>query len=85
MVDGGPKPFHFEEMWFEVASLLPLLEEWWQVSSVLFFWSKLNGVKKNKIKVWNKEVFGHLENKIKRDMDIIVEIDKKEEFLTIFP
>ncbi|XP_026459700.1 uncharacterized protein LOC113360403 [Papaver somniferum] len=59
----GPSPFRFEAMWFMENGFLQLLEDWWlsfcfagTPSTVL--WLKLKALKE-KLKVWNKEVFGH--------------------------
>ncbi|RVW46561.1 LINE-1 reverse transcriptase-like [Vitis vinifera] len=61
----GPSPFRFENMWLKVDGFKDLLREWWQgtvVSGKASFRlaSKLK-VLKQKIKEWNREVFGRLE------------------------
>ncbi|XP_026431923.1 uncharacterized protein LOC113329172 [Papaver somniferum] len=64
----GPSPFRFEAMWFMENGFLQLLEDWWlsfcfagTPSTVL--WLKLKALKE-KLKVWNKEVFGHTTTKL---------------------
>lgn len=49
------------------------LKEWWEEleeegKASYVFWNKLNG-SKEKIKVWNKEDFGHVETKIKLELE----------------
>ncbi|KAJ9673635.1 hypothetical protein PVL29_023281 [Vitis rotundifolia] len=61
----GPSPFRFENMWLKVDGFKNLIQGWWQGVEVsgrasfrLAF--KLKALKQ-KIKVWNKEVFGRVE------------------------
>lgn len=75
--DGGPYPLHFEKMWFDDGSLSPLLKAWWDNLVV-----KLNGLKE-KSHVWNKEVYGHVETKIKQQLDSIIKINRTEEVQAI--
>ena len=61
----GPTPFRFENMWFKVDDFKVLLRGWWQGIEVrgrgsFRLASKLKELKQ-KIKVWNREVFGRLE------------------------
>ncbi|KAJ9707979.1 hypothetical protein PVL29_000172 [Vitis rotundifolia] len=61
----GPIPFRFENMWFKVEEFKDLLRGWWQGTEVngrasFRLATKMQRVKQ-KIKVWNKEVFGRLE------------------------
>lgn len=61
----GPSPFRFENMWLKVDGFKDLLREWWQGTVVrgkasFRLASKLK-VMKQKIKEWNREVFGRLE------------------------
>ncbi|RVX16394.1 LINE-1 reverse transcriptase-like [Vitis vinifera] len=61
----GPSPFRFENMWLKVDGFKDLLREWWQGTVVrgkasFRLASKLK-VLKQKIKEWNREVFGRLE------------------------
>ncbi|XP_026400489.1 uncharacterized protein LOC113296393 [Papaver somniferum] len=64
----GPSPFRFEVIWFLENGFLQLLEDWWTSfcfagtpSTVL--WQKLKALKE-KLKVWNKEVFGNINTKL---------------------
>ena len=65
----GPSPFRFENMWLKVEGFEDLLRSWWQGivvrSSASFrLVAKLKKVKQ-KIRSWNRDVFGRLEfNKI---------------------
>ena len=61
----GPTSFRFENMWLKVDDFKGLLRGWWQGIEVrgrasFRLASKLKELKQ-KIKVWNKEVFGRLE------------------------
>ncbi|RVW51255.1 hypothetical protein CK203_075421 [Vitis vinifera] len=61
----GPSPFRFENMWLKVEGFKDLLRSWWQgmvVSGRASYKlaTKLKGMKE-KLKVWNREVFGNLE------------------------
>ena len=61
----GLSPFRFENMWLKVDGFKDLLREWWQGSEVRGRASFRLATKmkelKQKIKVWNREVFGRLE------------------------
>ena len=62
----GPSPFRFENMWLKVEGFKDLLRSWWQVMSVsgrasYRLATKLKVIKQ-KLKVWNREVFGNLES-----------------------
>lgn len=68
LVDGGPKPFHFQPHWFEEASLLENLKHWWEDQDVqggtsFVFHKKLKGLKV-KIKEWVKVNTSKVERKI---------------------
>ena len=56
----GPSPFRFENMW-----LKDLLREWWQGGvrggRASFRMTAKMKEMKEKIKVWNRDVFGRLE------------------------
>ncbi|XP_026420529.1 uncharacterized protein LOC113316582 [Papaver somniferum] len=75
----GPSPFRFEVMWFLENGFLKLLEDWWQsfcfagtASTVL--WLKLKALKE-KLKLWNKEVFGITNFKLNFILEEIQTID----------
>ena len=61
----GPSPFRFENMWFKADGFTDLLRGWWQGVEVRGRASVRLATKvkelKQKIKVWNREVFGRLE------------------------
>ncbi|RVW42681.1 LINE-1 reverse transcriptase-like [Vitis vinifera] len=60
----GPSPFRFENMWLKVDGFKDLLRGWWQGSEVRGRASFRLATKmkelKQKIKVWNRKVFGRL-------------------------
>ncbi|XP_026451679.1 uncharacterized protein LOC113352009 [Papaver somniferum] len=75
----GPSPFRFEVMWFLENGFLQLLEEWWlslcfagTPSTVLCL--KLKALK-DKLKVWNKEFFGHTNTKLNSILSDIQTLD----------
>ena len=62
----GPSPFRFENMWLKVEGFQELIHSWWQGievrgSASYRLATKLKEVKQ-KLKVWNREVFGRLED-----------------------
>ncbi|KAL6314020.1 hypothetical protein AAG906_011754 [Vitis piasezkii] len=62
----GPSPFRFENMWLKVEGFLDLIRCWWREIEVRGTASYRLAAKtkelKQKLKVWNREVFGHLED-----------------------
>ncbi|RVW20876.1 Transposon TX1 uncharacterized 149 kDa protein [Vitis vinifera] len=61
----GPSPFRFENMWLKVEGFLDLIRSWWREIEVRGTASYRLAAKtkelKQKLKVWNREVFGNLE------------------------
>ncbi|XP_026450908.1 uncharacterized protein LOC113351051 [Papaver somniferum] len=71
----GPSPFRFEIMWFLENGFLKLLEDWWLSFSFAgspstTLWLKLKALKK-KLKVWNRDTFGHTNTKLKHILEEI--------------
>ena len=62
----GPTPFRFENMWLKVEGFKDLVHSWWQGIEVRGSASYKLATKmkeiKQKLKVWNREVFGKLES-----------------------
>ncbi|RVW37305.1 LINE-1 reverse transcriptase-like [Vitis vinifera] len=62
----GPSPFRFENMWLKVEGFLDLVRGWWREIEVRGTASYRLAAKtkelKQKLKVWNREVFGNLED-----------------------
>ncbi|KAJ9685070.1 hypothetical protein PVL29_017197 [Vitis rotundifolia] len=61
----GPSPFRFENMWLKTDGFKELLRDWWQGAggsgrASFRLASKLKAMKE-KIKAWNRDVFGRLE------------------------
>ena len=61
----GPSLFRFENMWLKVEGFIDLIRSWWrgiEVRGTASFRlaAKMKGIKQ-KLKVWNREVFGSLE------------------------
>ena len=65
----GPSPFRFENMWLKEEGFTDQIREWWQSvtfrgTSSYVMMEKIKALKA-KLKVWNKDVFGKVEeNKI---------------------
>ena len=61
----GPSPFRFENMWLKIDGFKDLLQDWWQGAGrrgrANFRLAAKLKVLKEKIKVWNRDVFGRLE------------------------
>ena len=61
----GPSPFRFENMWHKVDGFKDFLRDWWQGGvrggRVSFRMAAKIKVLKEKIKAWNRDVFGRLE------------------------
>ncbi|RVW71526.1 hypothetical protein CK203_048010 [Vitis vinifera] len=61
----GPTPFRFENMWLKVEGFKDLVRSWWQGIEVRGSGSYKLATKmkevKQKLKTWNREVFGKLE------------------------
>ena len=61
----GPSPFRFENMWLKVDGFKELLREWWQGGArggrASFRMAAKMKEMKEKIKVWNRDVFGRVE------------------------
>ncbi|KAJ9683534.1 hypothetical protein PVL29_019210 [Vitis rotundifolia] len=62
----GPTPFRFENMWLKAEGFKELVRSWWQGIDVRGSASYKLATKmkeiKQKLKVWNREVFGKLES-----------------------
>ncbi|XP_058766452.1 uncharacterized protein LOC131640058 [Vicia villosa] len=61
----GPKPFKFNNEWFSLDSFLPFVEKEWKSIDVEgrgdFVLKEKLRILKDKLKVWNKEVFGKID------------------------
>ncbi|KAL5539489.1 hypothetical protein UlMin_044009 [Ulmus minor] len=82
-VSWGPIPFRFENMWLEHSGFRQECEQWWRGIEVEGWESykimeKLRALK-DKIQVWNKEVFGDTRIIKKEVVEKIAGLDKKEE------
>ncbi|KAF5190149.1 hypothetical protein FRX31_020264 [Thalictrum thalictroides] len=76
-----PSPFRFELMWLEEPICLLNIKEWWDSFQVegrpsYKWWCKLKALKE-KLKIWNRDVFGRVEDKMKLKLEVIEGIDKK--------
>ena len=65
----GPSPFRFENMWLKVEGFKDLITDWWQSFDFMgthsyVMMEKMRALKV-KLKAWNKEVFGNVEEQKK--------------------
>ncbi|PNY03509.1 cysteine-rich receptor-like protein kinase, partial [Trifolium pratense] len=82
-VDWGPRPFRFNNHWLQNDDFKRLVEETWREQDVegwmrFILKEKLKGLK-TRTKVWNKEVYGGIDLKIKKLMEDIEELDVRGE------
>jgi len=79
----GKAPFKFKNMLLEYEGFNDLISKWWGQLHVPGFASFLVASKlkylKEKLKVWNKEVFGDIEAKKHKLIELINSLDMKEE------
>ena len=66
----APAPFRFGNMWIKEEGFKDLIREWWQSfefrgTSSYVLMEKIKPLK-SKLKVWNKEVFGRVEENKKK-------------------
>ncbi|KAF5186636.1 hypothetical protein FRX31_023777 [Thalictrum thalictroides] len=83
-----PSPFRFELMWLEEPNCLLNIKEWWNSFQVegrasYKWWMKVK-LLKDKLKVWNREEFGVVEDKIKLRVELIENLDKKKRVKTLW-
>ena len=79
----GSAPFRFENMWFKVEGFKDLIHNWWrgiEVSGSASFRlsAKLKELKQ-KLKVWNREVFRNLERNKEAALQQVEYWDKVED------
>ncbi|MCH84952.1 LINE-1 reverse transcriptase like, partial [Trifolium medium] len=82
-VDWGPRPFRFNNHWLQNDDFKRLVEDSWREQEVegwmgFILKGKLKGLK-TRIKLWNKEVYGGIDLKIKKLMEDIEELDVRGE------
>ncbi|XP_026377952.1 uncharacterized protein LOC113272314 [Papaver somniferum] len=66
--DWGACPFRFQLAWLEGTNIISLMKEWWESFSFIgtagsYFSKKLNALKE-KLKEWNRDVFGSIDRTI---------------------
>ena len=63
-------PFRFENMWLKDEGFVERVQSWWGSYNVLgapnFFLANKLKLLKNDLKKWNVEVFGNVENRVKK-------------------
>lgn len=82
-VDWGPKPFRFINAWISHPSFLELVSNSWREGGIegwgcYVFKEKLRRLKEA-LKVWNKEVFGDLEQKVTSLKEELNSLDMRDE------
>ena len=82
-LERGRTPFKFENMWLEVEGFSDLIKEWWGELQVDGFASYIVATKlkfvKEKLKKWNRDVFGDIKTQKYNLLEIINSLDVKEE------
>ncbi|XP_068461724.1 uncharacterized protein [Phaseolus vulgaris] len=81
--DWGPKPFRFIDVWLMEPGFKDMVRDNWNSysgkgNSIYAFKGKLKSLKVD-LKVWNRDVFGHLESEKKNCLMEIEELDVKDE------
>ena len=81
-VKWGPTPFRFENMWLQHHSFLDQVKTWWEECPVtgwegFKFMKKLKYIKE-KIRTWNKEVFGDIRVKKREILHELEVLDRLE-------
>ncbi|RVW26614.1 hypothetical protein CK203_103918 [Vitis vinifera] len=80
----GPSPFRFENMWLKVDGFQELIHSWWQGievrGSASFRLDTKLKVVKQKLKEWNREVFGRLEDNKAAALQLVDHWDRVESF-----
>ena len=75
--------FKFENMWLEFEGFSGLIKEWWREAQVEGFASYIVAKKlkfvKEKLKKWNRDVFGEIKTQKYNLLGIINSLDVKEE------
>ncbi|XP_058758041.1 uncharacterized protein LOC131631265 [Vicia villosa] len=78
----GPKPFKFNNEWFSLDSFLPFVENEWKSMVVEgrgdFVLKEKLRILKDKLKAWNKEVFGKIELELE---ECVCNINKEDDKL----
>jgi hypothetical protein len=79
----GPTPFRFNNFWLQHQDFKRVIEEAWRNHNVSGWMSfvlkkKLKALK-SKIKVWNKEEYGGMEERVERLVEEIQVLDEKGE------
>ncbi|XP_058725667.1 uncharacterized protein LOC131596956 [Vicia villosa] len=80
LVDWGPKPFRFNNVWFNHKDFKSFISEEWGKFNVIgkgdsILFEKLRRLKAS-LHVWNKEVFGWIDLKVKEEVDSLNVLDK---------
>ena len=78
----GPMPFRFENMWLKADGFKNLIINWWQSTKVIGSGSYVLVEKvkalKSKLRHWNKEEFGRVEDKKKTSLKQVAHWDAME-------
>ncbi|XP_026383459.1 uncharacterized protein LOC113278956 [Papaver somniferum] len=77
----GPTPCRFEKMWLQDATILDLMRNWWNSFSFSgtpgYVLAKKMQALKEKLKVWNREVFGKIDTLIQNNLITTHQIESK--------
>jgi len=81
------RPFKFENIWLEVDGFADFVNSVWDDSNVYgsssFVLAKKLNFLKSKLKVWNRDVFGHLDTKLGALIEKVKVFDAKEQLQSL--
>ena len=80
----GLAPFRFENMWIKEEGFKDLIRDWWQSfefrgTNSYVLMEKIKSLK-SKLKIWNKDVFGRVEENKKNALSKVAAWDDLEDF-----
>ena len=87
VIDRTKSPFRFENTWLESEGFSDLIKAWWEEVQVPGFASFIVVIKlkyiKERLKIWNREVFGDIKIQKHKILGMINSLDMKEESLAL--
>ncbi|XP_030930978.1 uncharacterized protein LOC115956836 [Quercus lobata] len=79
----GMRPFRFENLWLEDEGFVERVQSWWESYNVLgapsFVLANKLKLLKNDLKKWNVEVFGNVEERVRKLWQELSDLEKIED------
>ena len=79
----GRRPFRFKNMWLKDEGFVEKVRSWWDSYNVLgapsFVLANKLKLLKNDLKKWNMEVFGHVEDRVRKLWKYLSDLEMIEE------